>query len=153
MNINYEESEDKSLFFDDIDQMINFIKGFRYTKNWEDQLIMMLENTKKYNINLKYDNMKREEIYKEIDKERDYQDKKWKDGDVPDRDKDIAEWVNYMEFHLHKASNKIYNMDKEGALDEIRKVTALGVCAMEVHGCPSRKNGCSCDRCKCTDNG
>jgi len=136
--------DENSNHFTDIDQIINFVNGFRHTRNWEDELIKILENTKKFNYKLKKETMKnRKEIYNRIDSERDYQDEKWgsrrqMDG-TPDEEKPIAEWINYMEYHISRAKEKVYLLDKEAALHELRKVTALGVRAMEIHGCPERK--------------
>lgn len=102
--------------------------------------------------------MERIKVYQVIDGERDYQDHKWGNGDVPDEEKDVAEWINYMEFHLQKAKNSVYYLDRDEALAEIRKVTALGVRAMEIHGVPARivkldvaptKEGCACGDCEC----
>lgn len=86
--------------------------------------------------------MERKEVYERLDTERQYQDLRWtprreKNG-TPDEEKPIAEWINYMEFHLAKAKEKIYYLEDEEALAEVRKVTALGVRAMEIHGCPER---------------
>lgn len=86
--------------------------------------------------------MERQEVYKRIDTERDYQDIRWtprreKNG-TPDEEKPVAEWINYMECHLAKAKEAVYFLKDEEALAEVRKVTALGVRAMELHGCPER---------------
>lgn len=86
--------------------------------------------------------MKRVVVYRNIDIEREYQDQKWTEGNrqngVPDGDKSVAEWINYMEFHLNKAKEMIYKLNQTEALGEIRKVTALGVRTMEIHGCSER---------------
>ena len=86
--------------------------------------------------------MKRIEVYEILDGERQYQDLRWTEGNrengIPDEEKSVAEWISYMEYHLNKAKNKVYHLNKEEALAEIRKVTALGVRAMEIHGCPKR---------------
>lgn len=86
--------------------------------------------------------MYRLDVYKNIDIEREYQDQQWTEGNrqngVPDEDKSVAEWINYMEFHLTKAKEMVYKLNQTEALSEIRKVTALGVRAMEIHGCPER---------------
>lgn len=86
--------------------------------------------------------MERQEVYKCIDGERDYQDATWSPRrlalGIPDEEKSIAEWINYMEFHLQKAKESVYYLKNEEALAEIRKVTALGVRTMEIHGCPER---------------
>ena len=86
---------------------------------------------------------KRKVVYQRIDVERDYQDLKW-DNDqradrIPDSEKAVAEWVNYMEQHLNDAKKGVYDLDKEEALAQIRKVVALGVRTLEIHGCPERK--------------
>lgn len=85
--------------------------------------------------------MERNEVYQRIDTERDYQDLRWdseKNDGAYDNEKDVAEWINYIEYHIHAAKNQIYNSDKEEALAHIRKIAALSVRTMEVHGCPKR---------------
>ena len=87
--------------------------------------------------------MERKMVYERIDAERDYQDSRWdlreKFNTTPDNEKSIAEWILYMEHHLNLAKGFVYSLNEHSALAEIRKVTALGVRAMEIHGCPSRK--------------
>lgn len=86
--------------------------------------------------------MKRSDVNNHINDERDYQELRWskrnEEMGIPDDQKPVAEWINYMEFHISKAKNNIYHLNKEEALAEIRKVTALGVKCMEIHGCPRR---------------
>lgn len=84
--------------------------------------------------------MKRNEVYERLDGERDYQDSRKFDSNsrVRDVDKSIAEWILYIEHHLNKAKEQVYYLNEEEALAEIRKVTALGVRTMEIHGCPER---------------
>jgi hypothetical protein len=86
--------------------------------------------------------MEREHVYKRIDAERKYQDLRWNSGqragDIPDEEKPVAEWVNYIEYHLSKAKDCNYHLNKMAALEELRKVAALAVRAMEIHGCPER---------------
>jgi hypothetical protein len=68
-----------------------------------------------------------------IDTEREYQ-KKW--GEKPH---EVAAFILYMEHHLEKARALASSMSPETpALEEIRKVTALGVACMEQHGAPPR---------------
>ena len=96
--------------------------------------------------------MERKEVYNRIDGERDYQDSKWTEreqqrlGFVPDDEKSVAEWILYIENHLNKAKNNVYYLNEGLALDEIRKVAALAVRTMEIHGCPSRKNPIEIDK-------
>lgn len=86
--------------------------------------------------------MEREEIYRQIDKERDYQQRRWdvrqkKDG-VRDADKEPETWILYIEHHLSLAKFAAYNLDKQNTMAELRKIAALAVAAMEIHGCPDR---------------
>ena len=123
-----------------INEMIEYIKDENYHKGAFYVLIneliacgYNLTNGKK---------MERKEIYSRIDDERNYQDSTWSvrrklDG-TPDEEKPVAEWILYMEYHLNKAKNSVYHLDTNGALAELRKVTALGVRTMEIHGCPER---------------
>jgi hypothetical protein len=86
--------------------------------------------------------MKRNDVFNYIHDERDYQELRWggnrNDVTIPDEEKSIAEWINYMEYHISKAKENIYYLNEEETLAEIRKVTALGVKAMELYGCPRR---------------
>jgi hypothetical protein len=86
--------------------------------------------------------MKREEIYKEIDIEIDYSNKKWVDKNlkngIVDKEQKLYEWVNYIQNHLSSALLNIINVNDYEALSELRKVVALGVTALEIYGCPSR---------------
>lgn len=102
--------------------------------------------------------MERTEIYNRINGERDYQDANWgsrrqMDG-TPDEEKSVAEWINYIEYHVSRAKERVYHLNTEDALCELRKVAALAVRAMEIHGCPERiavnnePNCCSHD-CEC----
>lgn len=106
--------------------------------------IMAIENTITIGYNLTNGlKMERQEIYNRIDGERNYQDATWgsrrqMDG-TPDEEKPVAEWINYIEYHVNKAKDKVYHLDTEGATDELRKVAALAVRAMEIHGCPARQ--------------
>lgn len=91
--------------------------------------------------------MSRKEVYRLIDGERDYQDSRWSNifesrnnkPDVPDESKSIAEWLNYIEFHLNEAKHAVYALEPKDATASIRKVAALAVRAMEIHGAPERK--------------
>jgi len=86
--------------------------------------------------------MERTEVYKRLDTERDYQDLRWtprrETNGTPDEQKPPAEWINYMEFHLSKAKEAVYFLRDEEALAEVRKVAALAVRCLELHGCPER---------------
>lgn len=86
--------------------------------------------------------MERQDVYNKIDKERDYQDLRWsprrEKNNTPDEQKPPAEWINYIEYHLGKAKEQVYMLEDEAALAEIRKVAALAVRCLELHGCPER---------------
>ena len=85
----------------------------------------------------------RKEVYKAINSERLYQDCKWDYNNelnrIQDKEKSLGEWINYIEFCLNDAKKTNYNDNKEETLNNIRKITALGVRAMEIHGAPLRK--------------
>ena len=87
--------------------------------------------------------MERSDVYKLIDGEREYQNWRWeqeiREDGVPDEDKRPAEWLNYIKFHLEQAEVSNYMLQKEQTMEEIRKIAALAVRAMEIHGCPERK--------------
>lgn len=78
----------------------------------------------------------REEAHKAIDSERDYQLSKW--GDLDTRNS-IGDFLIYMQRELTKAANAYYSPDEpRGVLEGIRKVTTVGVAAMERFGAPVR---------------
>ncbi len=76
--------------------------------------------------------MDRKEVYRLIDNEREYQDCKWKDrGDVS-----IATELLILQEHLDKAKKSYISLGFNGrlALDQIRKIVAIGVRCLETHG-------------------
>jgi hypothetical protein len=81
----------------------------------------------------------RQEVYEALDTEREYQERRW-GGEDQNRKHEVASWILYMQEYLTEA---IHTASRSGdetlALDSIRKVTALGVACMEVHGAPHRK--------------
>lgn len=78
--------------------------------------------------------MERNKIYEIIDSERNYQDEKW-GGVEHDENKSVGDYLIYMETYLHKART-IYTSDLPSmeALQQLRKVVALGVACFEIHG-------------------
>ena len=80
--------------------------------------------------------MKRTEVYRAIDSEREYQDERWSKGSGYSTDKERlpSEWIVYIERHLALAKDEIYNYDNKGAMVELRKVAALCVAAAEANG-------------------
>jgi hypothetical protein len=74
----------------------------------------------------------RAKVYDAVDTERDHQGRKW-----GEKSQSAAAFILFMEHHLTKARALATTMAGEtAALDEIRKVTALGVACMEQHGAP-----------------
>jgi hypothetical protein len=127
--------------FISVEDMIEYVESDEFNLNDFGNII---NNTLGFNFNLTNGRkMERDNVYKRIDGERDYQDKTWVarrtlDG-TPDEEKPVAEWINYIEYHLSKAKEKVYHLDTQAALAEIRKVAALAVRAMEIHGAPERE--------------
>jgi hypothetical protein len=81
--------------------------------------------------------MDRNEVYLAIDGERDYQDRKW--GTIEERGKQVGSWLTLMRHCLTKAeSDWATTRGDADALDEIRKVVAVGVACMEQHGAVPR---------------
>lgn len=80
--------------------------------------------------------MKREDVYKLIDGEREYQDKRWnRETTVSEGEHTPEAWLIYMEDYLNEAkhiiSREATQTANPKAMEIIRKVTAMGVAAME----------------------
>lgn len=79
----------------------------------------------------------RDEVFSVLDGERKYQLDKW--GPAAD-EKMIASYIAYMQHHLNQALALASTTSPETvSLDQIRKVTALGVACMEQWGAPKRE--------------
>ena len=89
--------------------------------------------------------MKREEVYKLIDGEREYQESRWNASTTKSEGHHHTpeEWITYMEDYLaeakHVLSRESHVIAYEKAMACIRKVTALGVSAMEQIDTPARQ--------------
>ena len=81
--------------------------------------------------------MTRQNVFEIISNERDYQNTR--PDSRTDNEKDVAEFVVYMEVLLNGAKAKIYSLEKEQALAFLRKTIAVGVACCEVHGVPERR--------------
>ena len=86
----------------------------------------------------------RSEVYAAIDSERDYQDTRWNsETTTSDGLHDLAEWFVYIEDYVNEAKHLLSRQAKQyadaEALDIMRKVAAMAVCAMEQNGAPHRK--------------
>lgn len=89
----------------------------------------------------------RADVYAALDSEREYQERKAvMAGTVPGevRPHSVEEFVLYMEDYMHELRHQLsrtWTPDRKATkemLDTLRKVTALGVAAMEQHGAPRR---------------
>lgn len=93
--------------------------------------------------------MKRENVYKAIDSEREHQNKVW-DGTKSSRqpsnsknamDRTIDEFALYVVRYSNKLIEECGTSDNpETKLDVFRKIAALCVACGETHGMPERKN-------------
>ena len=134
------------VYFGDIAGMKEYLRIYRDNlepnwtlKNFKEILEESINNGYNLDNGIK---MERTEVYKCLDTERDYQDLKWStrrtlDG-TPDEEKPPAEWISYIEYHVSAAKNEVYVLDTPAALAHVRKVAALAVRCLELHGCPER---------------
>lgn len=89
--------------------------------------------------------MKREDVYKLIDGERDYQNERWNVNttETGGRHDDPMAWIGFMEDYLAEAKHILSRNSKQVsyplAMDIIRKVTGMGVAAMEQIETKARK--------------
>lgn len=83
----------------------------------------------------------REQAYRVIDTERDYQEMR-KSRDSGAHSHSPEEFLLYMEHYLQEARRVASTVwgpgTKPATMDVLRKVTALGVAAIEENGCPER---------------
>ena len=87
--------------------------------------------------------MKRSDVYKLIDCERQYQISRHEVlyAEKPHRDEDhsVADWLIYIMKQVGYAKAEIYKLNTDAALEHIRKITALGVACMEHNETKGRK--------------
>lgn len=76
---------------------------------------------------------KLDKVFDAIAVERNYQDRKW-GGTTHDQNHNLGDWISFMETYLDEARNANSHGDSTTALAKIKKVTALGVAAMEYLG-------------------
>jgi hypothetical protein len=86
----------------------------------------------------------REEVYKAIDSERDYQESRWNPQTTESCGQhSVAEFILYMEHYIQlarvEASTKADPESREAALEVVRKVGGLAVACMEQNGAPQRE--------------
>lgn len=86
--------------------------------------------------------MEREQIYNELTRERIYQDlmaKKY-DWQGAQRPHAVGTWIVFMDDYLNRAKHALSSTVGDlTALNELRKVVALGIACFEAHGCPVRR--------------
>jgi len=75
--------------------------------------------------------MVREDVFKLINGERNYQDLDVHNVGHDDSKYSVADWIIFMEKHIQLAKEAVYMLDESIALEQIRKTTALGVACME----------------------
>lgn len=75
--------------------------------------------------------MKREDVYKLIDSEREYQKKSLINIEEQDKKQSVSNWLLYIEHQVDKAKQSIYYARQEVVLHRIRKIAALAVACME----------------------
>jgi len=86
----------------------------------------------------------RDDVYAALNSERAYQDSKGTDVGGTPHLHSLEEFVLYMEDYLHECRHQLSRTwTPDGvvppALDTMRKITAMGVAAMEQHGAPRRE--------------
>ena len=87
------------------------------------------------------DNMKREDVYKLIDGERDYQNERWKN--IKDEKWSPTDWCVFIRQYLEKAEVAMLGAStieiaRNNQMANIRKIAALAVAAMEYNDTPDR---------------
>lgn len=85
-----------------------------------------------------------EQVFELIRGERRYQDSRWNESTtVTGGDHSFEEWIIYIEHYLAKAKTVLATTTKTvadpEAADNLRKVAALAVAALENNGGPARK--------------
>lgn len=76
---------------------------------------------------------KRDEVYSVINDERVFQDRKW--GTIEEHPHEVGSWLVIMHRLLFDAETAYMSQRGDaGALNELRKVVAVGVACLEQHG-------------------
>jgi len=80
----------------------------------------------------------KQDVFNAITDERVFQDRKW--GTVEQHPHEVGSWLTIMRQLMNDADKGwMSNRGDEAALDDIRKVVAVGVACMEQHGIVHRK--------------
>lgn len=88
--------------------------------------------------------MKRNDVYSAIDSERDYQDSRWNESTTASKGQHSPEeWYMYMEDYINEAKHILSRENVQSAypkaMNIMRKVASMAVCAMEQHGTEKRE--------------
>jgi hypothetical protein len=89
--------------------------------------------------------MERGKVYEALDSERAYQESRWHPENNPQSkyNHSLEEWFTYMEDYIAEAKHILSRQSDAVAQPQaaaiMRKVTAMGVCALEQHGCERRE--------------
>ena len=79
----------------------------------------------------------RKDVFFAIEQERDHQDTQW--GTLDEHPREVGSWLTIMRQLLNDAERAYMSQRGDiGALDELRKVVAVGVACMQQHGVPPR---------------
>ncbi len=113
-------------------------------KDYFNNLIENIHNNQKNNKSME----NRESIFKKINDELDYIKNTEKSNptvfDASIGERQISEYLNYIEYHLQIAQNNvrnknnIYDAKNQSTLAEIRKFAALAIKCLGAYGCPER---------------
>lgn len=88
--------------------------------------------------------MNRDHVYTLIDGERAYQDRVWNDDQTPQgvHQHSPIEWLVFLQDYLSEAIHQATRIPGPEStalvMGTVRKITAMGVAAMEQHGAPPR---------------
>jgi hypothetical protein len=135
-------------YFTSLDQLIQYLK---YIDEWSlDKTIKIINDTLYMGYDLvfkeiKERDMKREEVYKLIDGERDYQESRWNadSTETAGNHSRPEEWLVYMQDYLTEAMHIATRTEEPNStilvMENIRKITAMGVAAMEQITTKTRK--------------
>jgi len=86
----------------------------------------------------------RSEVYAALDSERAYQKHRWNETTTTSKGlHSFSEWIAYMDYYMGLAKKELATRARQEAYPDVahimRKITAMGVAAMEEHGAPRRE--------------
>lgn len=86
----------------------------------------------------------RADVYAALDSERNYQASRWNETTTTSKGHhSYSEWLAYMDYYIGLAKKELATRARQEAYPDVshimRKITAMGVAAMEDHGAPVRE--------------